>query len=950
MTSWSSFLSTVLPEEGTGYYCIGSYKKGTNPRQDFADTIEGAEKLIQSVLDEKRDVYFGVSKFITNENRKAINAGWVKAFFLDLDCGQKYADEKKGYLTQTEALNELKRFCDELSLPRPNIVSSGNGIHVSWVLTETLINKDWKITAELLKRQAVQRNLLTDPSKVTDLAMVLRIPDTLNFKTDPPKDVKWVKQADPVVHEEFKKLISVGLENLGLDLANAPRRPMDDTTRALLGNYVSNFKDIMVAKSCNQLTYMYQHQATIEEPLWRGGLSIANVCEDRDSAIHKLSDKHPNYSARETELKAASTGGPYKCITLENLNPGGCDNCPNKNKITSPVQLGKKLIRATEEDNIVTMPSVEVGRTVTYTIPEYPFPYFRGRNGGVYKTGFTKEDGEEVEKDQLIFKYDFYVVKRMVDEDLGEMIWLRVHMPKDGIREFACPATSLMATDQFKDIVGKKGIIGTAKEMQAIMEYITKFAQYLQDLNEAEKMRNQFGWCDDDTKFIIGDREITAEGIKYSPPSNQTAFFVPNFKPKGSIELWKRCVDVYGRPGNEARAFLFFVGFGAPLLKFTNLKGLIFSITENESAGGKTTIQRMANSIWGNPTDMMLIQRDTLKSKFHQMGVHNNILCCVDEVTDMSDEEASNIAYGISQGRGNNRMKNNSNEMRVNHTKWALPCIMSGNSSMHDKVARLKATSESEQLRIVEVEVAPDPTLTKEESDALFEHILPENYGHCGDILMEYMVANLSSVKELLYETQKRFDAEAKLSQKQRFYSAGAAMAFTGAIVAKELGLHDIDTARVWKWAVSFFSELRETVKPATRNPTEALGKFLNSHVRNMLIIDSDVDKRTGLHKAPIKEPYGDLLVRYEPDTRMLFIDAEAFQKWCTDRQIAYKSTLKSLKDHAHAEIASKAMSKGMPLSTPSVSVIRINDAELNLIDVAALAPPQATPQIEHDK
>jgi len=109
MTSWSSFLSTVLPEEGTGYYCIGSYKKGTNPRQDFADTIEGAEKLIQSVLDEKRDVYFGVSKFITNENRKAINAGWVKAFFLDLDCGQKYADEGKGYLTQAEALAELKR-------------------------------------------------------------------------------------------------------------------------------------------------------------------------------------------------------------------------------------------------------------------------------------------------------------------------------------------------------------------------------------------------------------------------------------------------------------------------------------------------------------------------------------------------------------------------------------------------------------------------------------------------------------------------------------------------------------------------------------------------------------------------------------------------------------------------------------------------------------------------
>jgi len=473
--------------------------------------------------------------------------------------------------------------------------------------------------------------------------------------------------------------------------------------------------------------------------------------------------------------------------------------------------------------------------------------------------------------------------------------------------------------------------------MQAIMEYITKFAQYLQDLNEAEKMRTQFGWCDDYTKFIIGDREISADGVKYSPPSNQTAYFVPNFKPKGSIEQWKRCVDVYGRPGNEARAFLFFVGFGAPLLTFTNLKGLIFSITENESAGGKTTIQRMANSIWGHPTDMMLIQRDTLKSKYLQMGVHNNIVICVDEVTDMSDEEASNVAYGVTQGRGNNRLKNHSNEMRINNTTWELPCIMSGNSSMHQKVARLKATSESEQLRIVEVEVAPDPTLSKAESDELFEHILPENYGHAADPLMEYIVANVPRVKELLKETQKRFDSEARLSQKQRFYSAGAAMAFTGAIIAKELGLHDIDVPTVWKWAVEFFSDLRESVKPATRNPKEALGKFLNSHIRNILIIDSTSDKRTGLLKAPLKEPFGDLLVRYEPDTRLLFIDSEAFQTWCTDRQIAYKSTVKELKHLVGAEITSKAMAKGTLMNTPSVSVLKIDDALLNLVDVEAI-------------
>jgi hypothetical protein len=76
MTSWNSFLATVLPEQG--YYCIGSYKEGTEPLTEFADTVEGTEQLIQNVLDLKRDTYFGCAKFITNKNRKAKNVGWVK--------------------------------------------------------------------------------------------------------------------------------------------------------------------------------------------------------------------------------------------------------------------------------------------------------------------------------------------------------------------------------------------------------------------------------------------------------------------------------------------------------------------------------------------------------------------------------------------------------------------------------------------------------------------------------------------------------------------------------------------------------------------------------------------------------------------------------------------------------------------------------------------------------
>lgn len=939
MTSWNLFLSTVLPEEGNGYYCIGSYKKDTPALTYFADTLIDAEHLVQKVLDEERDVYFGVSKFVTNKNRKAANAGWNKAFFLDLDCGQKYADEGKGYLTQPEALTELKRFCTELGLPKPNLVNSGNGIHASWALTESVPSDEWKVTANLFKRQAVQHGLKIDPTKVVDLAMVLRVPDTLNFKSNPPKEVKWIQKADAVAHSTFKAIVARNLEAEGLDLSKAPKRPMDETTRALLGNNVSNFGDIMKNKSCPQLTYIFKNQPSIEEPLWRAGLSIAQVCEDRDTAIHRLSEKHPNYSRRDTEMKANDTKGPYHCKTFESINPKGCDDCPNKGKITSPVQLHKRIAKAEPEDNIVTLPCIEIGGTeVTYEIPEFPFPYFRGKNGGVYKQGFTNEDGDEVEKDKLIYKHDFYVVKRMRDLEAGEVIWMRLHLPKDGVREFSCAATSLMSPDEFKKIVGKQGVLGNATEMTAVMNYITAFAQALQERNSTEIMRTQFGWCDDDTKFIIGDREIGADGVQYSPPSNTTLEFVPLFKPKGTLDQWKRVTDVYGREGQEARAFLFFAGLGAPLVKFTNHKGLIYSLTENQSAGGKTTLQRVINSIWGHPTDMMLIARDTMKSQFHQMGVYNNISICTDEITNMTDKAVSDLAYAVSQGRSNNRMKANSNEMRVNHTHWSLPAFVSGNSSMHEKVAALKATPESEQLRIVEVEIAPDTTLSKEFTDEIFENVLMDNYGVAADPYLSYLVAALPEVKDMLKKIQKDFDKDAKLSQKQRFYSAGAATAFTGAIIAKQLGLHNIDIDRVWTWAIKYFKDLTASVKPAERNALSSIGSFLNAHMRNLLVVDDNPDKRTGLTHAPLREPYGDLIVRYEPDTQRLFIDSDALKAWCVEKQISYRGITRKLTEMgAGGKVSPKAMAKGMPLNTPSVDALLIDNTVAQLVDTSSL-------------
>jgi hypothetical protein len=87
--------------------------------------------------------------------------------------------------------------------------------------------------------------------------------------------------------------------------------------------------------------------------MWRAGLSIAKFCSDSDKAIHKLSERHPNYSIAETVEKVNLIKGPYLCNKFDEFNPKICKKCKHWKKIKSPITLGNVVIEATEEDNTV---------------------------------------------------------------------------------------------------------------------------------------------------------------------------------------------------------------------------------------------------------------------------------------------------------------------------------------------------------------------------------------------------------------------------------------------------------------------------------------------------------------------------------------------------------------------------------------------------------------------
>lgn len=927
-------LSIVQPS--SGWFAVLGIK-GKDVRQEFAETREEVDVIAEKFVSQKRDAYFGVAKFKTSKNRHKDNVQGLQSFWLDIDCGKSKAkvnpktNRPDGYIDQEAGIKELQRFCKLIGLPKPVIVNSGRGIHVYWPLTNEITRAEWEPVAERLRELCVTHDFHID-GKVFEVARVLRIPGTYNFKDEPPGLVEVLNYAPAIEYEVLKKLL--GVKKL---VEIPPKRELTELAKSMLDSSVASFSKIMVRSAngtgCAQLLDCYENRATLSEPRWFDALSIAKFCIDKNTAIHKLSEGYHDYDPIVTEQKVEHIGGAHSCIEFEKSNPGGCDGCPHKGRIKTPIQLGKEILEATKEDN-----NVEDEEGDEYTIPKYPYPFFRGKTGGIFLTPL-KDELDPI----LVYEHDLYVVKRMKDPILGDVIVLRVHMPKDGVKEFVVSNVTVIDGNELHKSLASFGIMPSANKAKHLSEFIRASIRELQFKKRAEHMRLQFGWADDESKFIIGDREITRDGVFHSPPSNATKEMAAHLQPAGTFEKWKEVFALYGKPGLEGHAFATLTAFGSPLLRFFNLNGAIINIIHPSSGTGKSTILHMCNSVYGNPEKMGSMWRDTLNAKTMRLGILNNLPNTVDEMTNMSANDFSTLAYNMSQGRGRDRVKASANEMRLNLTTWQSISLASSNASFYEKISAAKSSADGEMMRLLEFNIDYNNVLDMSFAKQMFDHQLKENYGHAGGIYAEWLVNNLEEAKNTALTVQEKIDRELKLSQKERFWSAILAANITGGLIAKNIGLIDWDMKAIYKWATTMLSSIRAEVSPEASNPVGIVGDYINRHMQNILVVNNNVDLRTKLPTFPVVEPKGELLIRYEPDTKKMFIASKQFKNDCIKLQINYKLTYESLKrlgvliEHKNP----KRLSKGMKVVAPGVSVLMFDCEHPDFANMSSIVVPK---------
>jgi len=922
----NGFLDAVVPHGG--HYCSAGIKGG-RVQHAFVDSIDELIKKAEGNVERSADAYFALASFRTPTRRKADNAQLLKSLWLDVDCG-----EGKPFKTKGEGTVALKKFIKEYSLPKPWVVDSGRGLHVYWALSEALSPKEWEPLAEGLKLACVKAGFETDPTVIADAARILRVPGTFNFKDSPPAPVKLVVEAGETDAQTFRDVLPKAPP--ARKKLNAPTRELDETSRRLIeGDSQSRFSTIvkksLKGSGCAQVRGIVVNQEVLEEPIWRAGLSIAVLCVDRDKAIHNMSNKHPEYDALATISKANLTKGPATCAWFRANYPAACDGC--KQKITSPIQLGREFARSAEPDVATKKPDMsslfadapveEVEETKEEPVAfSPPRPYFRGKSGGVYIEVRDPDSGEKEER--LVYEHDLYVTKRIFDPTDGETFVMKHVLPMDGVREFAVPLKTAQATEKFKEVLSTYGVAAPQKQMQEIMMYTTKFVKELQMKQKAMEARSNFGWCDDGRNFLVGDTCFTPKGEEYNPPSSYTRQVADWLQPMGELDKWKEAITRF-TSGSQERTFAVLIGMAAPLMKYSGLQGVTISFVSSKSGTGKTLSLAAINSFWGAPDKLMLTEQDTINAQRHRMGVMSSLPVTIDEITNMKGEDLSDHVYGTSQGRGRNRLMASANMERVNTTGWETMLATTSNASSRDKLGAHKARADGEMMRLIEIFMNDSVADGRELYKALMA-----NHGVAGRIYADWMLKNAKRLPDMVDAGFDFISAGVGHRDEERFWVGAMGLIYAVAPIANELYGFNFDLGALNQFIHGLILDSRSDVSNHIVSHASALGNFINANINGVLVINTTTkDRFSGT--LVVKPATQRIVARVEAENGLMFISKKALRDYCAIKQVSLADLLAGELDMEYQGTVKKRMATGTDVVSPAVDAFKfdISDADL---------------------
>ena len=909
------FFDTILPS--AGLRCIALVGENGGWQHRWGKTNAWLAQAVKQIdTAHNRDVYYGCSSYLLQAQdrrkdpvtfklviggRKGTNVQLVRSFIVDLDVGVSEPGKPPKYATQKDAARAIFKFAIDHKLPTPWLVNSGWGVHAYWPMDADMTVEQWKPVAEALKRALRAAGVLFDPSRTADAASVLRPPGTRNHKRQ-PKTVRMVAMG-PIGSFAAMSAALAAFMVAPRPAATAKTKWTNAANSALGGGMGPDPSSaLLMADHCGVMALMRDTRGNVDQPTWYYSLGVLAQTDEAPAICHEWSDGHPDYTVDDTNanLARASEHGATTCAKLAEYQPAICAACPHFGKITSPIQLGRPQSVPVEiTEQIVDEKGFATERTVKIDMPKHYGSDVRdGRRMLTHTTTVVTgkgDDKKEETKTDVIANTFFWGVTRMWDQQDGSIYEFEM-LTREGARRFVVKGSTIgpggrelsaeLARNEISAIPGKAA---------PLHNYMTYWMHNLSKGSNQVVANQSFGWGPDGV-FVLGDAVIKPEGA--DTRSMMTGFgrdlqdFVIR---KGDKETWVRLVDrAYNARGQEAFQFQLICSFATTLLSLMNQVNGVTVYSHTPGSGvGKTTVQQVGLSVWGNHRDMMLSQgKVTVNALWGYLGGYQSLPVVYDELTLAPVADVAELVFSVSSGRAKKRMTA-SGGLQTNNANWSTILMASGNTLLSEMLAGSRANTEAEVSRLFEftLEVPKPAHLSVSQAAEIFPQFL-DHYGHAGYAFAKAVVKNRAKVVRSLQKTQAELVEKLDLTQVERHWSALFAAAMVALHLCRALKLVAFEVAPFEAWIADRLAENRGQRKAAVVEYSDLISQMVDDLYPDVLVTRGLGDLRSNTPVLIDKLPRGAIAGRrvFPTSTQPvseLIIASTAIQKWCREKAVS---------------------------------------------------------------
>jgi len=130
-------------------------------------------------------------------------------------------------------------------------------------------------------------------------------------------------------------------------------------------------------------------------------------------------------------------------------------------------------------------------------------------------------------------------------------------------------------------------------------------------------------------------------------------------------------------------------------------------------------------------------------------------------------------------------------------------------------------------------------------------------------------------------------DQKGNIASGERFWSGAIAAAFTGALIARKLGLLDgFPIEQDFEWVVGQISSSRKSMVEHIASPMEILSEFLEARVGETLVVSQTL--KPGISPRVDQAPRGSLCIRHEVDAHRVYLMKAEFKRYCLETGANY--------------------------------------------------------------